>query len=35
MAWGLFGEVLGPMAIVGMILAAAGVAMVMRGGRQP
>ncbi len=34
MAWGLFGEVLGPVAIVGMILAAAGVAMVMRGGRQ-
>jgi len=34
MAWGLFGEVLGPLALAGMMLAVAGVAMVMRGGRR-
>lgn len=34
MAWGLFGEVLGPLSVAGMVLAAAGVAMVMRGGRR-
>lgn len=34
MAWGLFGETLGPLALAGMMLAVAGVAMVMRGGRR-
>jgi len=34
MAWALFGETLGVLAAVGVMLTAAGVAMVMRGGRR-
>lgn len=34
-AWLLFGETLGPVAILGVVLAVSGVALVMRGGRPP